>query len=170
MRNVFGFFGVFNWAFASAANTMVSNIIGQGRKDEVFRLITKIMTLSMSISLVVCIFLNLFPSLYFSVFGQGERFVQEGTPTLRIVAVALVFSAAAVVWLNAVTGAGRSRITFFIELVAIVAYSVYVYVVLEMMRLPIMWGWAAELLYWTLIFLLAFFYMRRGKWKMAAKI
>ncbi len=170
MRNVFGFFGVFNWAFASAANTMVSNVIGQGRKDEVFRLIMKIMTLSMSIAAVVCLFLNLFPGLYFSIFGQGQRFVAEGTPTLRIVALALVFSAAAVVWLNSVTGTGQSRVTFLIELAAIVLYCLYVYVVLEVKQLSIAWGWASELLYWTVIFSAAFFYIRRGRWKTAEKI
>jgi Na+-driven multidrug efflux pump len=170
MRNVFGFFGVFNWAFASAANTMVSNVIGQGRKEEVYSLITKIMTLSMGIAAVVCLFLNLYPALYFSVFGQGERFVEEGTPTLRIVALALVFSAAAVVWLNSVTGTGQSRITFFIELAAIVLYCIYVYVVLEVKRLPISWGWASELLYWTVIFLASFFYIQRGKWKEAKRL
>jgi Na+-driven multidrug efflux pump len=128
------------------------------------------MTLSMGIAAVVCLFLNLYPALYFSVFGQGERFVEEGTPTLRIVALALVFSAAAVVWLNSVTGTGQSRITFFIELAAIVLYCIYVYVVLEVKRLPISWGWASELLYWTVIFLASFFYIRRGKWKEAKRL
>lgn len=170
MRNVFGFFGVFNWAFASAANTMVSNIIGQGKKDEVVRLITKIMTISMAISLVVCLLLNLFPQLYFSVFGQGQNFVKEGTPTLRIVAVALVLCSAAVVWLNSVTGTGRSKVTFIIELVAIIFYCVYVYTVLEVQKRSIAWGWASELLYWTVIFCLSFFYMRSGKWKKATAI
>ncbi|WP_121355291.1 MATE family efflux transporter [Flavisolibacter nicotianae] len=170
MRNVFGFFGVFNWAFASAANTMVSNIIGQGKKEEVSRLITKIMTISMAISLVVCMLLNLFPRLYFSVFGQGENFAEEGTPTLRIVAAALVLCSAAVVWLNSVTGTGRSKITFTIELVAIVFYCTYVYVILEVKKLPIAWGWASELLYWTVIFTLSFSYMQRGKWKKQVEI
>lgn len=32
MRNIFGFFGVFTWAFAATSNTMVSNVIGQGKK------------------------------------------------------------------------------------------------------------------------------------------
>ncbi len=32
MRNIFGLFGVFTWAFASTTNSMVSNIIGQGKK------------------------------------------------------------------------------------------------------------------------------------------
>lgn len=170
MRNVFGFFGVFNWAFASAANMMVSNVIGQGKKEDVYQLITKIMTISMGLSLLVCTLLNLFPQLYFSVFGQGKNFVVEGTPTLRVVAVALVLCSAAVVWLNSVTGTGKSKITFGIELAAIVFYCVYVYFILEVWQLSITWGWASELLYWTVIFLLSFFYMRSGKWKKARDI
>lgn len=165
MRNVFGFFGVFNWAFASASNTMVSNVIGQGKKELVLRLITKIMVLSMSIAFLFFLLLNLFPEIYFAAFGQGKHFVQEGTPALRIVATALVFAAGSVVWLNSVTGTGNSRVTFLIELCAIVFYCTYVYVILEVQKRSIAWGWASELLYWTIIFLLSFFYMRSGRWK-----
>ncbi|NTS43463.1 MATE family efflux transporter [Flavisolibacter sp. BT320] len=170
MRNVFGFFGVFNWAFASAANTMVSNVIGQGKKEAVFGLIKKIMTISMSVSLVFCVLLNFFPDVYFAAFGQGQQFTAEGTPVLRVVSVALVCSAAAAVWLNAVTGTGRSKITFFIELAAIIVYCVYVYVVLEVQRLSISWAWSSELLYWLILFSLSFYYIRSGRWKKAAAI
>ena len=44
MRNIFGLSGIFSWAFASATNSMVSNIIGQGKNDEVIPLIRKIIT------------------------------------------------------------------------------------------------------------------------------
>jgi putative MATE family efflux protein len=170
MRNVFGFFGVFNWAFASAANTMVSNVIGQGKKELVFGLIKKIMTMSMGVSILFCLLLNLFPDVYFAAFGQGQQFTAEGTPVLRVVSIGLVCSAAAAVWLNAVTGTGKSKVTFLIELAAIVLYCVYVYVVLEVKRLSISWAWSSELLYWTTMFSLSFFYIRSGKWKRAAAI
>jgi len=165
MRNVFGFFGVFNWAFSSAANSMVSNIIGQGKKELVMKLIVKIMSLSISISLVICLLLNLFPEVYFSIFGQGENFSAEGIPTLRVVTLALVLMSASTVWLNAITGTGKSNMTFFIELIAIVVYCIYAYWVLEVMRLSITWGWAAELFYWSLLGSLSFFYIRSGRWK-----
>ena len=168
MRNVFGFFGVFNWAFSSAANNMVSNIIGQGRKEDVVQLVAKIMRLSLGISLLIFLLLNLFPGVYFSVFGQGESFAREGTPTIRIVALALIFMSSSTVWLNAITGTGKSNITFFVELIAIVVYCVYAYVVLEVLRLSITWGWAAELLYWTLMGSLSYLYIRSGKWKSKA--
>jgi putative MATE family efflux protein len=170
MRNVFGFFGVFNWAFASTANSMVSNLIGQNKKDEVLPIITKIMRLSVGISFLFCLLLNLFPGVYFSVFGQGSQFAAEGTPTLRVVAIAVVFSSAGALWLNSVTGTGNSKITFLIELVAIVFYCLYVYLVLEVLDLSITWGWLSELLYWGIILGLSVWYIRRGKWKAGAGI
>ncbi|GAC1531970.1 MAG: MATE family efflux transporter [Sediminibacterium sp.] len=43
MRNIFGFFGCFTWAFAATANTMVSNVIGQNLHHRVIELVNKIM-------------------------------------------------------------------------------------------------------------------------------
>src|SRR5204863_7351992 len=57
MRNIFGLFGILCWAFASTTNTMVSNIIGQGRTEEVLPLINRVVKLSLSISAVTFIML-----------------------------------------------------------------------------------------------------------------
>jgi Na+-driven multidrug efflux pump len=164
MRNVFGFFGVFSWAFASTANSMVSNLIGQGKKDAVVPVLFKVMRLSTSVAIVVCLLLNLFPGTYFSAFGQAGNFSKEGIPTLRIVSVAIIILSAGTVWLNGVTGTGNSKMTFIIELAAIIVYSVYVYLVLEVLKLSIAWGWASELIYWTIMFSVSFWYVKSGRW------
>ena len=123
------------------------------------------MTLSLSISLVASLFLNLFPQAYFSFFGQAGKFNEEGTPVLRIVSLALVLMSMSTVWLSAITGTGNSKITFLIELVAILFYCVYVYAILEWLQWSIAWGWAAEVIYWTLLGGLSFLYIRSGRWK-----
>lgn len=165
MRNVFGFFGVFNWAFASTSNSMVSNVIGQGRKDAVLQLTNKIMLLSISFAAAACVFLNLYPEVYLSIYGQSQEFIQEGTPVLRLVAAAMLLMSPATVWLNAVTGTGNTRMTFLIELVAIILYCFYVYWVLEVYRLSIFWGWMSEILYWLTLLSLSVIYIRSGRWK-----
>jgi MATE family multidrug resistance protein len=165
MRNIFGFFGVFIWAFASTTNSMVSNVIGQGKKDEVIHLIRKIMKLSCGFAFIACLLLNLFPRLFLSIYGQGEDFMILGIQVLRVVAVAMVFMSVGIIWLNAVTGTGNSRITFLIELAAIILYCTYVYFVLEVERLSIIWGWLSELLYWTSMFTGSFLYMRSKRWR-----
>lgn len=165
MRNIFGFFGVFVWAFGATANAMVSNVIGQGKKDQVLQLIKKIMFLSMSIAIVVCALLNLFPGFYLSIYGQEGTFITEGIPLLRLVSCVMILMSAASVWLNSVTGTGNSRITFLIELAAIIFYCIYIYLVLEVYRLSIFWGWMSEVLYWSIMLSLSFAYMKSGRWK-----
>lgn len=165
MRNVFGFFGVAGWAFAATANSMVSNVIGQGRSDEVMGVLFKITRLSTAVALVVCGLLNLFPATYFSVFGQSDAFVAEGQPVLRVVSVAIILLSAGTVWLSGVTGTGNSKITFLIEAVAIVVYCLYVWATLHVLKLGIVWGWVSELLYWTLMLSVSVLYLRSGKWK-----
>lgn len=165
MRNIFGLFGIFSWAFASTTNTIVSNIIGQGRQNEVMPVIVRASLISFSISLVIFVFLNLKPEWFLSFYGQGEEFIQYGIPVMRVVAIGLLAMSFSTVWLNAVTGTGNTKVNLIIELVTLVLYCVYVYVVLEHLRLPVTWGWASEWLYWISIFAMAFAYMRSGKWK-----
>lgn len=165
MRNIFGLFGIFAWAFASTTNTMVSNIIGQGRHEEVIPLIRRIVNISFSICLTLFLILNVKPEWFLSFYGQGPEFVAYAIPVVRVVSVALLMMSFGTIWLNAVTGTGNTVINLAIELITIVIYSVYVYVVLEVLNMPITWGWASEWVYWMSMFTMAWFYFRSGKWK-----
>jgi putative MATE family efflux protein len=165
MRNIFGLSGIFSWAFASATNSMVSNIIGQGRSNEVIPLIRKILTVSFSISLIVSIALNLWPEWFLSFYGQGPEFITHGIPVIRIVSIALLMMSVGTIWLNAVTGTGNTMVNLRIEFITIIIYSLYTYFVLEYWKLSISWGWISEWVYWISMFSMAFVYMKSGKWK-----
>lgn len=165
MRNVFGLFGCFAWAFAATSNTMVSNIIGQHKKSEVIPLVWKITRLSLLFVLIPCLLVNLFPHAFLSVFGQDESFIQYATPVLRVVSTALLLMSFGTVWLNAITGTGNTKVNLGIEVLTIVLYVGYVTLVLHTWHLPITWAWASEWLYWTSTFALAFTYMLSGRWR-----
>ncbi len=165
MRNIFGLFGVFTWAFASTTNAMVSNIIGQGLENRVLLLIRKITILSMSFSILVAILLNIFPGLFLSVYGQDPAFTAAAIPVIRIVSSALVLMSFSIVWLFAVTGTGNTRINLGIEFITIIFYCFYVYFVLERWHLSLVVGWMSEWVYWLSIFSMSFLYIRSGRWK-----
>jgi putative MATE family efflux protein len=165
MRNMFGLFGIFSWAFASTTNTLVSNIIGQGRESEVLPLIRKIVGLSLSISIVLFVLLNLWPEWFLSLYDQQPEFIHDGIPVIRVVSLALLMMSFGTIWLNAVTGTGNTTVNLTIEAITIVVYCVYCYVVLEYLNLPITVGWMSEWVYWFSMFSMAFFYMRSGRWK-----
>jgi putative MATE family efflux protein len=165
MRNIFGLFGIFSWAFASATNTMVSNIIGQNREEEVIPLIMKIVKCSFSISLLMFVLLNFFPEWFLSFYDQEPGFIADAIPVVRVVSIGLLMMSFGPVWLNAVTGTGNTTVNLWIEVITLVIYVIYVYLVLEYFNMPITWGWASEWVYWLSMFSMAFFYMKSGRWK-----
>jgi multidrug resistance protein, MATE family len=144
---------------------MVSNILGQQREDEVLPLVRRVVKMSFSCSLFIFGCLNIWPELFLSFYGQGDEFVAEAIPVLRVVSLALLLMAFGTIWLNAVTGTGNTRVNLLIELITITLYCIYIYLVLEYWNLSTAWGWGSEWVYWISMFTMAFLYMRSGKWK-----
>ena len=165
MRNIFGLFGVFTWAFASATNAMVSNLIGQGKKEEVITLVKKIIRLSLCFSITVALLLNIIPGVFLTVYGQDASFTYYAIPVIRVVSSALVIMSFGTIWISAVTGTGNTRVNLAIETATIFFYCIYVWLVLGYWQLPILYGWMSEWVYWTSTFIFAFLYMRSGRWK-----
>jgi Na+-driven multidrug efflux pump len=81
--------------------------------------------------------------------------------------VAILMMSVSTVCLNAVTGTGNTKINLMIEMITIVMYIVYVYLVMEVYNLSIAWGWGSEWVYWTSIFIMSFAYLKSGKWNNA---
>ena len=165
MRNVFGLTGVFVWAFASTCNVMVSNLMGQKREDKVLEAINKIMLLSIVFCLMMCLLVNIFPAAFFSLFGQGDAFVQQGIPVLRVVSLGLMFMSIANIWLNGVTGTAKTRVNLLIEIIAITVYLIYTWYFIKVKYISLAMAWSNELVYWFTIFIISFIYLRSGKWK-----
>ncbi|MGC4103514.1 MATE family efflux transporter [Ferruginibacter sp.] len=165
MRNIFGLTGVFVWAFASTSNVVVSNLMGQKREDKVMEAITKTMLLSISFCSVMVVLLNIFPSVFFDLFGQGDAFVKAGIPVARVVSLGMLFMSIANIWLNGVTGTGKTKMNLLIEIVAITVYLVYTFIFTKLHFISLAMAWSNEFVYWTTIFIMAFSFLKSGKWK-----
>ncbi len=165
MRNLFGLGGVFSWAFGSSANTILSNLIGQGRQEEIFKIIRKMCIISTSGMAVFVLILNIFPVLFFSIFGQKEDFIEMGMGPLRVVSVAMIILCVGVIWLNSVVATGKTQVVFWIEFWGITAYLVYVWVIIEVLKLSLSVAWMSEWVYWILLFTLSYLYLTFGKWR-----
>ncbi len=165
MRNVFGLAGVFVWAFASTSNAMVSNLMGQKREDEILPAIKRIMLWSISFCAVMVSLLNIFPGVFFGLFGQSKNFIEEGISVIRMVSLGIMFMSIANIWLNGVTGTGKTRINLAIEIIAITLYLAYTFYFMKVNYVSLAMAWSNEFIYWTSIFVMSFVFLRSGKWK-----
>jgi Na+-driven multidrug efflux pump len=165
MRNVFGLAGIFIWAFAGTSNTMVSNLIGQGRNEMVIPVVKKISLWSLGLCLLMILFLNIFPVAFFNLFGQNESFLKEGIPVIRIVSLGMIFMSVSNIWLNAVTGTGNTKVNLLIEIISILIYLIYTFYFMKFHYISLSIAWSNEFLYWNSILIMSFLYMRSRKWE-----
>ena len=165
MRNVFGLVGVFVWAFASTSNAMISNLMGQKREDDILPAIKRIMLWSVGLCSVMVILLNIFPGAFFNLFGRDQGFVQQGIPVIRMVSLGMIFMSIANIWLNGVTGTGRTTVNLGIEIIAISFYLLYTLYFMKVHYISLAMAWSNEFVYWTIIFLMSFLYLKSGRWK-----
>jgi Na+-driven multidrug efflux pump len=166
---VFGLVGVVTWALASTCNSMVSNVIGQGKLDEVIPLIKKIIVVSFSISFLLGIAVISFPEDFLRLLTSDEMLVQKGIVSLRIVVLATWMLSVSTICFNGVLGTGNTRINMFFEFIAIIFYVVYITIVIEKLRLPLPYAWASEFVYWLSLFILSSIYLYSGQWKRSLK-
>jgi putative MATE family efflux protein len=165
MRNVFGLAGIFIWAFAGTSNTMVSNLIGQKRQDMVLPVVNKIARWSFGLCCIIILLLNIFPGTFFSLFGQSNAFLTQGIPVIRIVSCGMLFMSVANIWLNALTGTGKTKINLAIELFAISMYLIYTWYFMKVNYISLAMAWSNEFVYWFIILMMSYLYLKSGWWQ-----
>jgi Na+-driven multidrug efflux pump len=164
MRNLFSFTGIFIWAFASATNTMVSLSVGQGRQKDVIGIIKRITELSFTLAFMLFLIININPGWFLEIFGLSGSFIESGIPVLRMVSLGILFQSVSVIWLNGLTGIGKTTINLMAEFAAIIFYGIYVYLVIEVYQLNLVWAWASEIIYWLIILIFSAAYIFSKRW------
>jgi putative MATE family efflux protein len=153
------------WGFASATNTLVSGLVGQDRRDEVLSLVAKIVRLCMVMVLVLVALGTMFPQIALRIYTNDPALIDISLPVLYVVSVAAVGLAAAFILFNGVSGTGKTQVSFGIEVITIVIYLFYTYLLADFLRMEIHFVWTAEILYAVLLAGFSFAYLRSGKWR-----
>jgi putative MATE family efflux protein len=152
-------------ALATAVNTIVSNLIGADRKEEVVPLINKVGFYSTLIVLPLCIITFAFPHPFISLFTNNPVLISESVTVMRVVSVAnLLFSFFFVV-MNGVSGTGNTRTAFLFDLITLAFYMAYVYYTTHVYVTTVDVVWYAEYVYWTIMGGLGYAYLYWGNWR-----
>jgi len=152
------------WGFSVAANSMVSNLIGQGRKGEVMTLVNRIIKMATVISLVTVALNIIFQVPLMHIFTGDEVLVRDSYGSLIMICIAMVVFPMAIVCISAVSGTGATRTALYIEIVAIVIYMLYLVAVVFKFSLALEVAWLAETIYWVFTGLVSYLFLRSLRW------
>lgn len=165
VRTMYAFYGVPIWALASTVNSMTSNLIGQGKANDVIPLIRKVALISLSLAVLFGIFVVFFPAQILSIFTNEKDLIADSIPALYSVLIAILLFSVSILTIFAVSGTGATKISFRIEVICIVAYLAYIYFTAVRFELSLPVIWLTESVYWLIALMLSSWYLIYGNWK-----
>jgi multidrug resistance protein, MATE family len=104
-------------AFAEAAYTMVSNIIGSGHAERLRHVVRRTLAATFAVTAPVLLLVLVFPGTVLSVFSDDAIPLQGSETALRVVVVAMLVAIPAEMWMAAVLGTGDVDAALVIDLV-----------------------------------------------------
>ena len=153
------------WGFSSAANSMVSNIIGQQKPELVMPLLKKTSLLSFLVSALLVAMNLLFAHDILRLTASGEQLVRDSLLTFYVICFATLLFSISMILFSGVSGTGATRAAMFLEVFNISIYLLYVYVCAVWLHAPVELVWMSEVLYWFLMGLLSLVYLRSSRWR-----
>lgn len=154
------------WGLSSATNSMVSNLIGQGRMQEVIPLIRKILFVSVGCTLLVIQATLFFPAQIAAFFTDDASLVEATVPLLHVISLALIAFSAGMVVFSGLSGTGKTMVALRIEILSILFYLGCAFTLAVGLGAPATVVWFVEVIYFSLLGLFSFIYLRRGSWKL----
>ncbi len=151
-------------ALSTTTNTMVSNLMGAGKAPKVIPLIRHIAWISLVIMLVFSTVLSLFPQAILAIYTNETALLLASVPSIYVIALAVLFCSVASIFFSGVSGTGNTRSAFMLEMVVLVAYTLFIYVFGIKLHLPVHLCFIAEIVYFAGLLLASLAYLRWSAW------
>ncbi len=164
-RNVYIILMIPLLGFGSATNTLVSNIIGQGKKHEVIPLVKRIVNLSLLSSFILVAINGIFPYLTIHLFTNITQVAEESVPLVYVISGSLLMFSVAYMLLSGVSATGNTLITLAIEIFTVVVYLVATYYLAVTWKMSLAVVWCVEYIYFALMGSLSYLYLKYGNWR-----
>ena len=152
-------------ALSTAANTLVSNLIGAGGIGGVMLLMKRIARLSLVIVAVCVVLMAFFPKSFLSVYTNEAILQISSVPSLYVIGVAMLVAGVANIYFNGISGTGNTQAALWLETSTLVVYGVYVFVIGWWAQAPVAVCFTAEIVYYALLLLTSLIYLKKAKWQ-----
>lgn len=152
-------------ALSTTVNTLVSNLIGAGGKDQVVPFLNRMIKLSLFLVIPIMLITFVFPELFARIYTTDTGLIAASVPVLRVISVAMICCAVGSIIFNVVSGTGNTRTALLIEVITLVFYVIFIYYTAIVRPSTAAVVWVSEFVYWLIMGGLGYFYLRKGNWQ-----
>lgn len=153
-------------AFATTASTLVGNVMGAGKSDQVFPICRKIIGMCFLSLIPLWILIYAAPELLLRIYTDNLSLLEHSIPSLFVLSSCYLLAVPGAVLFNAVSGTGNTRSALGIELFMLVFYVAYIWIVIIDMKADVKYSWFSEHIYWGTMLLFAYIYLKKANWQL----
>jgi MATE family multidrug resistance protein len=165
MRAVYLLFMIPCWGFASSINTLVSNLIGQNKSDEVFWVTTKTAILCFGITMACAGTMLIAPDVVLRIGTDNDLLIQQSLRLTGVLTAILALFSIGAIYFNGLVGTGATQQALLLQIACVVFYLIYIYVVVHQLGCSLETAWMAEFYYWIISLITSVWYLRSNRWK-----
>ena len=169
IRNVYMILMLCLMGFANATNTIVSNLLGQNKIEELFGVLKKIVALSFTSTLLVVLINLIFSKYSLSIFTNNQQIIEQSIGCMYVISGSSLFFAIAYILLSAVSGTGNTLVTLIIEFVTLLFYLFATYLAAVKYSTSIEIVWCTEYIYFIIMGTISYLYLRKFSFKAISK-
>ena len=164
VRSISSFLFMFVNAFASTSSSLVSNLIGSGKSDQVLGLCGRMIRLCYFFVLPLAILIALFPDLVLRIYTDNPDLIQSSTFSLWVMLSSYILAVPAFIYIFSVSGTGNTQSALMIDMASIFVYVAYTFLVGIWLHADVAVCWTTEHVYNGML-LISFFYLWKGNWR-----
>ena len=168
-RSVSALFFVIVNSFAVTTGALISNSIGAGEKANLFPICRKILKLGYSIGIPLIGIVLICHRSIIGIYTTDESLIQSAVAPLVVTLLNYSFALPGYVYLNAVGGTGKTKITFIFQAIATGIYLIYLYGLNNSTNTTLTLYLTAEYLFVILLALQSIVYLKRNTIKKQIK-
>mgnify|MGYP002622219092 CR=1 FL=1 len=166
IRNIYILMMIPVFSMAQTTNTMVSNLIGQNEHDKVLSLVKRTVMLALMFNALSLLIVLIFKFQLIGIFTPNEELIMDTYGTLYVILGAMFVFSIGTVQFNAVSGTGNTMFTLTIEIITMIIYLFTAFGVVKYMNAGVEIAWSTEFLYFGLLSVMCYMYLKSGKWKL----
>lgn len=151
-------------ALAAAANSVTSNLIGQGHDFEVEATSLKVIKLSYIMTFTLIAIMIIFPYPILRIYTDNEQVIENSILPYYSALSSFITMIPGMILLSVVSGTGQTKTAMYIELLVLVFYCINVWYVVMYLRAELYICWTCEHSYNILLSLFTYWYLKRNKW------
>ncbi len=166
IRNIYLILSIPCWGYSAGINTLVSNFIGNRKRQAVVPIIWKTAKMNLMTTLLFAVPVAIFPEFFlYPLFGSEDMsLVNEAKHLMPILVLILSIFSFGSIFINGLTGTGHTKTALWIQSIFVAFYIIYSVIVIKILGLGLDWAWSVEIFYWVGIFIVCYWYLKSKKW------